>query len=113
MMYIRHVAVLHMGACMHMLHLKRVVGTCRLAKHAPVYDGIMMCCDCCIGNVPQVIDVAAGSLNNVITFPPDGAFIVDSTLDVGSDQRLNFKFTAAKLKLPNRTISLPPFGQGW
>lgn len=26
----------------------------------------------------QVIDVDAGRLNNVITFPPDGAFIVDS-----------------------------------
>jgi hypothetical protein len=26
----------------------------------------------------QVIDVGAGRLNNVITFPPDGAFIVDS-----------------------------------
>ena len=65
------------------------------------------------GNILQVIDVAAGRLNNVITFPPDGAFIVDSSLDVGSDQRLNFRFTGARLKLPNRTVSLPPFGQGW
>jgi hypothetical protein len=55
----------------------------------------------------------SGSLNNVITFPPDGAFIVDSSLEVGGDQRLYFKFTAAQLKLPNRTILLPPFGQGW
>ena len=61
----------------------------------------------------QVIDVAAGSLNNVITFPPDGAFIVDSSLDVTSAQRLSFKFSGARLKLPKRAVSLPPFGQGW
>ena len=61
----------------------------------------------------QVIDVDAGRLNNVITFPPDGAFIVDSRIDVEGDQRLRFKFSGAQLKLPKRTVSLPPFGQGW
>lgn len=61
----------------------------------------------------QVIDVENGSLNNVITFPPDGAFIVDSSLDVADDQRTTFKFRGAQLKLSKRSISLPPFGQGW
>lgn len=63
----------------------------------------------------QVIDVPGGALNNVITFQNGAAFIVDSSLDLGSEnaQRLNFKFTGAKLKLPKRTISLPPFGKGW
>eukprot|EP00884_Botryococcus_braunii_P020507 jgi/Botrbrau1/713/Bobra.160_2s0036.1 len=65
------------------------------------------------GGVYQVIDVDNSKLGNVITFPPDGAFIVDSTLSREGRQRLNFKFTAAKLKLPSRTISLPPYGQGW
>jgi hypothetical protein len=61
----------------------------------------------------QVIDLENSKLGNVITFPPDGAFIVDSSLSREGNQRLNFKFTAAKLKLPARTISLPPYGQGW
>lgn len=61
----------------------------------------------------QVIDVENGLLNNVITFPPDGAFIVDSSLDVAGDQRTTFKFRGAQLKLSKRSISLPPFGQGW
>ncbi|BDA47523.1 probable plastid-lipid-associated protein 11, chloroplasti [Coccomyxa sp. Obi] len=65
------------------------------------------------GEVFQVIDVGNGSLNNVITFPPDGAFIVDSSLDVVGEQRTNFKFRGAQLKLSERSISLPPFGQGW
>lgn len=61
----------------------------------------------------QVIDVKNGSLNNIITFPPDGAFIVDSSLEVAGDQRTNFNFRGAQLKLTNRSVSLPPFGQGW
>lgn len=61
----------------------------------------------------QVIDVAAGTLQNVITFPPDGAFIVDSSIAVENEQRVNFKFGAAKLKLPKRDIKVPPVGQGW
>ncbi|CAL8472039.1 g11581 [Coccomyxa elongata] len=65
------------------------------------------------GEVFQVIDVESESLNNVITFPPDGAFVVDSSLDVAGDQRTTFKFRGAQLKLSKRSISLPPFGQGW
>ena len=63
----------------------------------------------------QVIDVPGGALNNVITFQNEAAFIVDSSLDLDSEnpQRLRFKFSGAKLKLPKRTISLPPFGKGW
>ena len=65
--------------------------------------------------VLQVIDVPGRALNNVITFQNGAAFIVDSSLDLDADnpQRLNFKFSGAKLKLPKRTISLPPFGKGW
>jgi hypothetical protein len=61
----------------------------------------------------QVIDVAAGSLQNVITFPPEGAFIVDSSLEVEGRQRMRFAFRSSKLKLPSRDVSLPPFGKGW
>ncbi|GBF91057.1 delta tubulin [Raphidocelis subcapitata] len=67
------------------------------------------------GEVYQVIDVPAGRLQNVIEFPPDGAFIVDSSVyeEGAGGQRLGFKFGAAKVKLPKRDFGLPPFGQGW
>jgi hypothetical protein len=62
---------------------------------------------------PQVIDVEGGWLQNVITFPPEGAFIVDSGIQVEGPQRTAFKFRAATLQLPGRALRLPPFGQGW
>lgn len=65
------------------------------------------------GDVFQVIDVTQGSLQNVITFPPEGAFIVNSTCRPANGNRVQFKFTSAKLKLPNTILSLPPFGSGW
>ncbi|GIL45968.1 hypothetical protein Vafri_3079 [Volvox africanus] len=75
------------------------------------------------GAVYQVIDAGSSSsinggsssyLQNVITFPPEGAFIVDSSLTVAGRQRVEFGFTAAKLKLPGgTTFGLPPFGKGW
>lgn len=65
------------------------------------------------GDVYQVIDTGAGTLQNVITFPPDGAFIVDSTISVQSAQRMGFKFSAATLKLRSRNVRLPPVGAGW
>lgn len=61
----------------------------------------------------QVIDVKNNSLQNVIEFPPAGAFIVQSDISVSSDQRINFNFTGASLKLPNRKIQFPPRGKGW
>ncbi|XP_016439220.1 putative plastid-lipid-associated protein 11, chloroplastic [Nicotiana tabacum] len=65
------------------------------------------------GDVLQVIDVEKGTLNNVITFPPDGVFFVRSTIDVASSQRVNFRFTSAVLRGKNWEFPLPPFGQGW
>ena len=64
------------------------------------------------GEVSQVIDSAAGKLLNVIDFPPDGAFVVDSDLSWVGDGRTDFKFNGASLKLPNRVIKLPPVGKG-
>lgn len=61
----------------------------------------------------QVIDVDASRLQNVITFPPSGAFIVDSSITVEGPQRVSFKFNAAKLKTAGRDFGVPPFGQGW
>ncbi|KAL0538183.1 hypothetical protein IC582_027186 [Cucumis melo] len=65
------------------------------------------------GDVLQVIDVEKKSLNNVITFPPDGVFFVRSNIEVASSQRVNFRFTSAVLRGKNWEIPLPPFGQGW
>ncbi|KAK2413866.1 putative plastid-lipid-associated protein 11, chloroplastic [Trifolium repens] len=65
------------------------------------------------GDVLQVIDVRNLSLNNVITFPPDGVFFVRSNIEVASSQRVNFRFTSAVLRGKNWEIPLPPFGQGW
>eukprot|EP00798_Chlamydomonas_sp_ICE-L_P026148 gene26148-11872_t len=51
---------------------------------------------------------------DVITFPPEGAFIVDSSISVEGEQRTSFQFTSATIKLPNdKDIKLPPFGKGW
>ncbi|KAJ9527872.1 hypothetical protein QJQ45_005520 [Haematococcus lacustris] len=62
----------------------------------------------------KVIDVQAGLLQNVITFPPEGAFIVDSDISLAGPQRVQFRFRAAKLKLPGgKALGLPPFGKGW
>ncbi|CAN4125142.1 unnamed protein product [Withania somnifera] len=65
------------------------------------------------GDVLQVIDVEQRTLNNVITFPPDGVFFVRSTIEVASSQRVNFRFTSAVLRGKNWEFPLPPFGQGW
>lgn len=65
------------------------------------------------GEVYQVVDTAAGKLQNIITFPPDGAFMVDSDIQVESEKRINFQFTGATLKLTTRKLNLPPFGKGW
>jgi hypothetical protein len=43
------------------------------------------------GDVLQVIDVASGALNNVITFPPSGAFVVNGDIEVQPPQRVNFR----------------------
>lgn len=70
------------------------------------------------GDVYQVIDIGSGGsggyLQNVITFPPEGSFIVDSSLAVEGPQRVAFSFNAATLKLPGgKKLGLPPFGKGW
>ncbi|CAD6242003.1 unnamed protein product [Miscanthus lutarioriparius] len=43
------------------------------------------------GDVLQVIDVPGGALNNVITFPPSGAFVVNGEIEVQPPQRVNFR----------------------
>ncbi|KAL1543365.1 putative plastid-lipid-associated protein 11, chloroplastic [Salvia divinorum] len=65
------------------------------------------------GDVLQVIDVEKKTLNNVITFPPDGVFFVRSDILVASAQRVNFQFTSAVLRGKGWEFPLPPFGQGW
>lgn len=65
------------------------------------------------GDVLQVIDVGKGTLNNVITFPPDGVFFVRSTIEIATAQRVSFRFTSAVLRGKSWEIPLPPFGQGW
>ncbi|MCL7041554.1 hypothetical protein MKW94_002850 [Papaver nudicaule] len=65
------------------------------------------------GDVLQVIDVDAGVLNNVITFPPSGVFFVRSSIEIVSPQRVNFRFTSAVLRGENWEFPLPPFGRGW
>jgi hypothetical protein len=66
------------------------------------------------GEVFQVIDTAAGTLQNVIEFPPEGAFIVNSSLEWEGNGRTNFKFNGATINLPkDRQVNLPPVGKGW
>lgn len=66
-----------------------------------------------VGDVLQVIDVENLKLNNVITFPPSGVFFVRSTIEIASNQRVNFRFTSAVLRGKDWEVPLPPFGQGW
>lgn len=73
-----------------------------LSKSRPNQQGLL-----------QVIDTESKHLQNVITFENGAAFVVDSELWKGSQQRLNFKFSAAKLQLPSKTWKIPPFGKGW
>ncbi|XP_054784205.1 probable plastid-lipid-associated protein 11, chloroplastic isoform X2 [Prosopis cineraria] len=49
------------------------------------------------GDVLQVIDVQNRSLNNVITFPPNGVFFVRSNIEIASPQRVNFRFDTVYL----------------
>ena len=60
-----------------------------------------------------MIDVNQGLLQNVITFPPEGAFVVDSNIAIAGPQRVDFQFSGAKLKLPSRDFGVPPVGKGW
>lgn len=77
-----------------------------IIKNAPFFGSAA-------GDVLQVIDVEKKTLNNVITFPPDGVFFVRSDIQVESDQRVNFQFTSAVLRGKGWELPLPPFGQGW
>ena len=59
--------------------------------------------------------MSAGRLQNVITFPPSGFFLVDSRIQLagGTGLRVDFEFEAARLKTPGWELPLPPFGKGW
>ncbi|GAB4818600.1 hypothetical protein N2152v2_005646 [Parachlorella kessleri] len=61
----------------------------------------------------EIIDRQEGYLQNVITFPPKSALLVDSSIVPEGDRRVNFKFTGAQLQLKEQTIKLPPVGKGW
>lgn len=68
------------------------------------------------GDVFQVVDLEnTSTLQNVITFPPEGAFVVNSSIGrEGSSRRVTFRFTAACLLLPGgRRLQVPPVGSGW
>eukprot|EP00271_Cylindrocystis_brebissonii_P005644 TRINITY_DN17803_c0_g1_i1.p1 TRINITY_DN17803_c0_g1~~TRINITY_DN17803_c0_g1_i1.p1 ORF type:complete len:306 (+),score=33.33 TRINITY_DN17803_c0_g1_i1:185-1102(+) len=65
------------------------------------------------GDAFQPIDVSQSSLRNIITFPPTGAFEVDASIEIASDQRVNFRFQSARIKTESRSFGVPPFGRGW
>uniref|UniRef100_A0A0E0KTM2 Plastid lipid-associated protein/fibrillin conserved domain-containing protein n=1 Tax=Oryza punctata TaxID=4537 RepID=A0A0E0KTM2_ORYPU len=44
------------------------------------------------GDVLQVIDVPGGALNNVITFPPSGAFVVNGSIEIQPPQRVYTRY---------------------
>lgn len=65
------------------------------------------------GEAYQVIDVQEATLQNIIEFPPDGAFTVDSKITITSPTRVEFRFEAARIQTKFGSIPLPPFGKGW
>ena len=60
----------------------------------------------------QVIDVENRWLQNVVTFPPNGAFIVNSSIAPEGERRVNFEFENAVFRVNGRDFTLPPFGKG-
>lgn len=74
--------------------------------------GLASWCGTSAGEVYQVIDLRNQRLQNCIEFPPEGSFVVDSTIQYDPDKRCSFAFQGARLNLPgNRTVSLPPLGK--
>eukprot|EP00963_Diacronema_lutheri_P011452 scaffold1401_cov330-Pavlova_lutheri.AAC.40 len=65
------------------------------------------------GEAYQVIDVQESTLQNIIEFPPDGAFTVDSVISITSPTRVDFRFEGARIQTKFGSIPLPPFGKGW
>jgi hypothetical protein len=66
------------------------------------------------GDIYQVIDTQRRKLQNVITFPPSGMFLVESSIDPEpGSQRTNFQFIGASLTVNLRKFKVPPFGKGW
>lgn len=115
-------------ACEGFLHAREAVGLLSLRRTVPARQVNQHPAHPCQPSHPpahlpthpspahhsQVIDVEAGTLQNVITFPPEGAFVVDSSIADAGPQRTEFAFTGATLQLPRgRRLSLPPFGRGW
>lgn len=73
--------------------------------------GLASWCGTTAGEVYQVIDLENQRLQNCIEFPPEGSFVVDSSLQYGPD-KCSFEFQGARLNLPgNRTVPLPPLGK--
>eukprot|EP01026_Neomeris_dumetosa_P071337 TRINITY_DN7196_c0_g1_i4.p1 TRINITY_DN7196_c0_g1~~TRINITY_DN7196_c0_g1_i4.p1 ORF type:complete len:197 (-),score=7.63 TRINITY_DN7196_c0_g1_i4:286-876(-) len=65
------------------------------------------------GEAYQIIDLGTNRLQNVIQFPPEGRFVVDSTAEIGENSRVNFQFQSAKLRVFGRDVPNPPYGKGW
>eukprot|EP01025_Chloroclados_australasicus_P011676 TRINITY_DN15130_c0_g3_i2.p2 TRINITY_DN15130_c0_g3~~TRINITY_DN15130_c0_g3_i2.p2 ORF type:complete len:225 (+),score=8.98 TRINITY_DN15130_c0_g3_i2:81-677(+) len=65
------------------------------------------------GDIFQTIDIERGRLQNVINFPPNGYFLVDSSLEAENDKRVQFQFQKAMFKVWGKGLQLPPYGKGW
>jgi PAP_fibrillin len=84
-------------SCCATLHCCRVHGTCHfLSRCAALQETLFILNRASLfgtetGEVYQIIDADNAWLQNVITFPPKGAFIVNSSIDAEGDQRMNFR----------------------
>lgn len=74
-------------------------------------NGLASWCGTTAGEVYQVIDLDNQRLQNCIEFPPEGSFVVDSSLQYAPD-KCSFEFQGARLNLPKgKTVTLPPLGK--
>ena len=68
---------------------------------------------CAATTAVQVVDLEAGTLNNIVNFEKKSQLKVDSSAQRGDGNRVDFAFNGATLKYRGFALPVPPVGKGW